>query len=122
MPSLLPGKTASKIQRIGVLTAGGDCPGLNAVIRAVVKSAVQRHGWQVLGIRDGFEGLISGDDAIMPLTAETVYGILARGGTILMHDIQPQTVRVLDEVISRLQKQGFDIQMVSPQPQLPPIS
>lgn len=83
MPSLLPGKAASKIQRIGVLTAGGDCPGLNAVIRAVVKTAVQRHGWQVVGIRDGFEGLISGDDAIVPLTTESVYGILARGGTIL---------------------------------------
>lgn len=83
MPSLFSGKAASKIQRIGVLTAGGDCPGLNAVIRAVVKSAVQSHGWQVVGIRDGFEGLIGDDDAIVPLTIESVYGILARGGTIL---------------------------------------
>ena len=83
MPSIFPGKAASKIQRIGVLTSGGDCPGLNAVIRAVVKSAVQCYGWQVLGIRDGFEGLISDDDALAPLTTESVYGILARGGTIL---------------------------------------
>ena len=83
MPSLLPGRAASNINRIGVLTAGGDCPGLNAVIRAVVKSAAQSHGWQVLGIRDGFEGLIGGDDALEPLTVESVHGILARGGTIL---------------------------------------
>lgn len=83
MPPIFPGKVASKINRIGVLTAGGDCPGLNAVIRAVVKSAVQTHGWQVLGIRDGFEGLISDENALVPLTSESVYGILARGGTIL---------------------------------------
>jgi 6-phosphofructokinase 1 len=83
MPPIFPGRAASTINRIGVLTAGGDCPGLNAVIRAVVKSAVQGHGWEVLGIRDGFEGLISGSDAIVPLSSESVYGILARGGTIL---------------------------------------
>jgi len=83
MPSIIPGRAASNINQIGVLTAGGDCPGLNAVIRAVVKSAAQDHGWQVIGIRDGFEGLIGGDDAIVPLTLDSVYGILARGGTIL---------------------------------------
>ncbi len=83
MPSIIPGRAASNINQIGVLTAGGDCPGLNAVIRAVVKSAAQDHGWQVICIRDGFEGLIGGDDAIVPLTLDSVYGILARGGTIL---------------------------------------
>ena len=83
MPSIFSGGAVSKIQRIGVLTAGGDCPGLNAVIRAVVKAAVQTYGWQVLGIRDGFEGLISDDSALLPLTNESVYGILSRGGTIL---------------------------------------
>lgn len=83
MPPTLTARAASKIQRIGVLTAGGDCPGLNAVIRAVVKSAVRGHGWQVLGINDGFEGLIGGDDAVQPLTTESVHGILARGGTVL---------------------------------------
>ena len=46
------------IRRIGVLTGGGDCPGLNAVIRAVVKTAINEYGWEVLGIEDGFEGLI----------------------------------------------------------------
>jgi 6-phosphofructokinase 1 len=83
MPPIFPGRAARDVNRIGVLTAGGDCPGLNAVIRAVVKSAVQGHGWEVLGIRDGFEGLIGESEAIVPLTSESVYGILARGGTIL---------------------------------------
>lgn len=75
--------TSRHSKRIGILTAGGDCPGLNAVIRAVVKSAVLTYGWEVVGIRDGFEGLISADDSIAPLTADTVHDILARGGTIL---------------------------------------
>lgn len=74
----------SDVQRIGVLTAGGDCPGLNAVIRAVVKTAILTHGWQVTGIRDGFEGLISEEPgATMALMADSVHGILNRGGTIL---------------------------------------
>jgi phosphofructokinase-like protein len=70
------------IQRIGVLTGGGDCPGLNAVIRAVVKTALNEYGWQVLGIEDGFEGLILPGKARL-LTLEDVRGILPRGGTIL---------------------------------------
>jgi phosphofructokinase-like protein len=69
-------------KRIGVLTGGGDCPGLNAVIRAVVKTAIQKYGWGVLGIEDGFEGLIL-PDKIRPLTLTDVRGILPRGGTIL---------------------------------------
>ncbi len=47
-----------KIEKIGVLTAGGDCPGLNAVIRAVVKTAIVEYGWKVIGIRDGYEGFL----------------------------------------------------------------
>ena len=47
-----------KIQTIGILTGGGDCPGLNAVIRAVVKAATVQHGWKVLGIQDGYDGLV----------------------------------------------------------------
>ncbi|QEM67815.1 ATP-dependent 6-phosphofructokinase [Geobacter sp. FeAm09] len=69
-------------QTIGILTGGGDCPGLNAVIRGVVKSAIIRHGWRVLGIEDGFDGLLSLDKCT-PLTLESVRGILPRGGTIL---------------------------------------
>jgi 6-phosphofructokinase len=70
------------IHRIGVLTAGGDCPGLNAVIRAVVKTAIGRYGWEVVGIEDGFEGLILPDKTRL-LTFGSVRGILPQGGTIL---------------------------------------
>jgi phosphofructokinase-like protein len=72
----------STIRRIGVLTAGGDCPGLNAVIRAVVKTAIRRYGWQVIGIEDGFEGLIL-PDRTRQMDAAAVRGILPLGGTIL---------------------------------------
>jgi ATP-dependent phosphofructokinase / diphosphate-dependent phosphofructokinase len=68
------------IRRIGLLTGGGDCPGLNAVIRAVTLAAL-RHGIEVVGIDDGFLGLI--EDRTRVLTAEAVNDILAQGGTIL---------------------------------------
>ncbi|MBW3564560.1 MAG: 6-phosphofructokinase [Acidobacteria bacterium] len=68
-------------KRIGVLTGGGDCPGLNAVIRAVVKAGINDHGLQFVGFRRGFEGLMQMDTVV--LDAETIKGILARGGTIL---------------------------------------
>ncbi len=67
--------------RIGLLTGGGDAPGLNAVIRTAVLSAVNR-GWDVMGIRHGFAGLL-GECDIMPLTRSTVSGIAHLGGTIL---------------------------------------
>lgn len=66
--------------KIGILTGGGDCPGLNAVIRAFVKAAVS-YDIEVVGIRDGFKGLIEGH--FMPLGLDEVRGILPRGGTIL---------------------------------------
>ncbi len=69
-----------KVTRIGVLTGGGDCPGLNAVIRGVTKPA-QDYGMSVFGILDGFEGLVEG--RAKELKNEDVSGILARGGTIL---------------------------------------
>ena len=69
-------------RRIGVLTGGGDAPGLNAVIRAVVKTAINAYGWEVLGIEDGFEGLIQ-PAKVHPLGLGDVRGILPRGGTIL---------------------------------------
>ena len=71
----------TNIKRIGVLTGGGDCPGLNAVIRAVTKTAIWKHGIEVVGIEDGFQGLI--EDRVRPLTAMDASGILTRGGTIL---------------------------------------
>ena len=70
------------IRRIGILTGGGDCPGLNAIIRAVVKTAINEYGWEVLGIEDGFEGLIKPDKARL-LDTTDVHGLLPRGGTIL---------------------------------------
>jgi 6-phosphofructokinase 1 len=66
--------------KVGVLTGGGDCPGLNAVLRAIVRRA-STHGFEVVGLRDGWKGLI--DDNHFPLTRETTSGILHRGGTIL---------------------------------------
>ncbi len=69
-------------KRIGVLTGGGDCPGINAVIRAIVKTAIHEYGWDVLGIEDGFEGLLLPNKTHL-LGFDTVRGILPRGGTIL---------------------------------------
>lgn len=70
------------IKKIAVSTGGGDCPGLNAVIRAVVRGAVNVYGWEVIGIQDGFDGLLS-MQGIMELTPFKTRGILQRGGTIL---------------------------------------
>src|SRR4051812_29851104 len=70
-----------KIRRIGVFTGGGDCPGLNAVLRAVVKSAIRTQGWEVVGFLDGFRGLV--ENRKIPLSEASVSGILVRGGTIL---------------------------------------
>ena len=67
--------------RVGVLTGGGDCPGLNAVIRAVVRKGVQVYGHEFVGFRDGWRGPLDGDT--MQLDVEAVRGILPRGGTIL---------------------------------------
>ncbi|MBF4160582.1 6-phosphofructokinase [Nocardioides acrostichi] len=67
--------------RVGVLTGGGDCPGLNAVIRAVVRRGMHDHGFEFLGYRDGWRGPLEG--VTMPLDVETCRGILPRGGTIL---------------------------------------
>ncbi len=68
------------MKKIGILTGGGDCPGLNAVIRAVVKKSA-KYNWEVVGILDGWRGLIEGN--VMPLTNEHISGILPKGGTIL---------------------------------------
>jgi 6-phosphofructokinase 1 len=67
--------------RIGVLTGGGDCPGLNAVIRAVVRKGVQEYGYDFVGFRDGWRGPLEGDTVHLDIPA--VRGILPRGGTIL---------------------------------------
>ncbi|MFJ1924448.1 6-phosphofructokinase [Streptomyces sp. NPDC088131] len=67
--------------RVGVLTGGGDCPGLNAVIRAVVRKGVQEYDYDFIGFRDGWRGALEG--VTVPLSIPAVRGILPRGGTIL---------------------------------------
>jgi phosphofructokinase-like protein len=67
--------------RVGVLTGGGDCPGLNAVIRAIVRRGVKEFGYEFIGFRDGWRGPLEGDT--VPLDVQAVRGILPRGGTIL---------------------------------------
>lgn len=73
--------SSSSSFRVGVLTGGGDCPGLNAVIRAVAKSLMLQHDAEIIGLRDGFQGLI--ERQVQPLEYVDVSGILTRGGTIL---------------------------------------
>lgn len=68
------------MKKVGILTGGGDCPGLNPVIRAVVRKGINE-GYEIIGIKNGWKGLIEADT--MPLNLETVSGILPKGGTIL---------------------------------------
>lgn len=68
-------------RRIGMITGGGDCPGLNAVIRAVVKTAMFKYGWEVFGFKDGYRGLVL--NQYVKLNARDASGILDKGGTIL---------------------------------------
>ncbi len=75
------GKSKSKTRCVGILTAGGDCPGLNSAIRAVTKAAINEYGMTVIGILDGFRGLV--ENRMIHLEQKDVSGILTRGGTIL---------------------------------------
>jgi 6-phosphofructokinase 1 len=68
-------------RRLAILTGGGDCPGLNAVIRAAVRTATRVYDFEVLGVQLGFEGLLT--KATIPLTPESIRGILPKGGTLL---------------------------------------
>jgi ATP-dependent phosphofructokinase / diphosphate-dependent phosphofructokinase len=92
--------------RIGVLTAGGDCPGLNAAIRAVARSAMQ-WGDEAIGIRRGYKGLA--DDDYLPLDMRTVSGILHQGGTILStSSFEPIREGAVDKVAQAFGEQRFD--------------
>ena len=85
-------------RRIGILTAGGDSPGLNAAIRAVGKAAISRYGMRVVGIRDGFRGLV--ENRVVELDSESLAGILTRGGTILgTSRDKPHKLKVGDQTI-----------------------
>ncbi|MFQ5707521.1 MAG: 6-phosphofructokinase [bacterium] len=72
---------SKRLKRIGIITGGGDCPGLNAVIRAIAKAAMSRHEASVIGIEDGFEGFVEG--RMHEISNKEVSGILNLGGTIL---------------------------------------
>jgi len=108
------------IECIGICTGGGDAPGLNAVIRAAVKSAILKYKWKVIGIPDGFDGLIWPERA-RELALKDVSGILPRGGTILgttnrgnpfhyktVEDGQEKIRDISDEVIGNAGKLGID--------------
>lgn len=70
-----------KRKRLGILTAGGDCPGLNAVLRAVARTAILRHGYEVIGFEDGYYGLVK--NRFRPLDFRNTAGLITLGGTIL---------------------------------------
>ncbi|NEK60379.1 6-phosphofructokinase [Geodermatophilus sabuli] len=94
--------------RIGILTGGGDCPGLNAVIRAVVRKSVTHHGDEVVGFRDGWRGVLEADTVPMDLAA--VRGILPRGGTVLgTSRTNPYALEGgADRVLANLERLGID--------------
>ncbi len=71
------------VRRIGILTGGGDAPGLNAVIRAVVKAGTHQFDWQIFGIEESFNGLMYDDKEIWPIAPKDCRGLLTRGGTML---------------------------------------
>ena len=108
---------------IGILTGGGDAPGLNAVIRAVVKTATCEHGLRVIGIEDGFEGLLDATRTRL-LSASDVRGLLPRGGTILgtrnrgnfversKDGVQRDVESVYEEAISNMKILGIDALVV----------
>jgi 6-phosphofructokinase 1 len=94
--------------RVGLLTGGGDCPGLNAVIRAVVRKGERHYGDELVGFRDGWRGVI--DHSTMPLDVERCRGILPRGGTILgTSRTNPYKIDgAVDKVLATLRNERID--------------
>lgn len=112
------------MKRIGILTGGGDAPGLNAVIRAAVKTAVGVYGCEVLGIKNGYDGFLD-EEGILPLGFEDVRGILPRGGTILgaanrgnpfarkvIRGGKEVTIDVSDEIVKGIERLHMDALLV----------
>lgn len=98
--------------KVGVLTGGGDCPGLNAVIRAVTKSLINHGQCEVLGIADGFEGLMGDTPRTEPLSWDGVSGILHLGGTILGTSNSANPLKdptTLAQVQRNIQTLGLDV-------------
>src|SRR6266536_3272487 len=108
---------------IGILTGGGDAPGLNAVIRAVVKTAIGEFGMRVIGIEDGFEGLL-GETRTRQLSQIDVRGLLPRGGTILgtrnrgkfvertIDGVASTRIEVYEEAVQNINRMGIDSLLV----------
>lgn len=114
---------AQEIKKIALLTGGGDCPGLNAVIRSVTKAAILNYGMEVIGYKFGYRGLYKND--FVPLTLDSVSGILNRGGTILyssnkdnLFDYQVEENGIIvkkdvsDVAVENLKKEGVDVLIV----------
>lgn len=112
------------MKRIGILTGGGDAPGLNAVIRAAVKTALNEYQCEVIGIKDGYDGFLDPNGSV-PLGNEEVSGILPRGGTILgaanrgnpyarkvIRDGKEATIDVSDEIVKGIRDQKLDALLV----------
>jgi len=112
------------MKRIGILTGGGDAPGLNAVIRAAVKTAILRYGCEVYGVQDGYDGFLK-DGGVIPLGLKEISGILPRGGTILgaanrgnpfarkiIQDGKEVIVDKSDELIDSMKQSGMDALLV----------
>ena len=112
------------MKRIGILTGGGDAPGLNAVIRAAVKTAIMQYGCEIYGVLDGYDGFLK-DGGIIPLGLKEVSGILPRGGTILgaanrgnpfarkvFQDGREITVDKSDDLIHAMQQSGLEALLV----------
>ena len=112
-----------QVKKIALLTGGGDCPGLNAVIRAVTKTAILNYGMEVIGYKFGYRGLYKND--FVPLTIDSVSGILSRGGTILYSSnkdnlfdylVEENGVMVKKDVsdvaVENLKKEGVDVLIV----------
>src|SRR3954462_13485837 len=95
--------------RIGVLPGGGDCPGLNAVIRSVVRTATTHYGSEGVGFRDGWRGLL--EDRTTPLDSSGVHGLLTRGGTTLgSARVAPEKLHEgLGTMKDVLAEQGLDV-------------
>ena len=99
------------MQRIAILTSGGDAPGMNAAIRAVTRAALAQ-GWEVYGVRNGFAGLIA--DTLEPLLARDVGGIIQRGGTVLGSARSAQFAEQSgrDKGLAHLRRRGIDALVV----------
>ncbi|NLC41318.1 MAG: ATP-dependent 6-phosphofructokinase, partial [Erysipelothrix sp.] len=99
------------MRKIGVLTSGGDAPGMNAAIRAVVRSGISR-GFEVYGIRDGYRGLV--EKKISKLERRDVSDIMIRGGTILgsARLVEFKQPEVVDQAVANLLEFGIDALVV----------